>query len=203
MKIFERNLEQLVDAVYEEGLKDGCSREEVEGLWRRFDERSRKAMGFSPFDYDKPEGVTWPTYITHILRMCHAADGIQQLMEHTRGEFTNDKIIEALDRKASPLHAVVLRLIPMLLFAFKDMGMEVLRHKLSDWNDEDDLLWGSHVFDDVSNCVDGAYERLFAAAIASGYDIPVPEHMEELAADAKEAFEKWGGVDVLPSEELN
>jgi DNA-binding phage protein len=203
MKTFERNIDQLVDAVYEEGLKDGESRDEIERLWRSFDERSRKAMGFSPFDYDKPEDVTWPTYITHILRMCHATDGIQQLMEETRGEFTNEKIIEALDSNATPLHAVVLRLIPMLLFAFKDMGMEVLRHKLSDWEGEDDRLWGSRVFDDVSNCVDGAYERLFAAAIASGYDIPVPEHMKELAADATKAFEKWGGADVLPSEELN
>jgi len=198
-----KNLDQLVDLVMEEAMAEGCSREEIEGMWTRFDERCLKSMGFSPFDYEKPEGVPLQQYVTCILRMCHAADGINLLMEKTRGEFSTDRIIDALEVNATPLHATVLHLIPMLLFAFKDMGMEVLRHKLTDWNDEDDQLWGSHVFDDVANCVDGAYERLFAAAIASGYDIPVPEHMESVAADAKHAFEKWGGSAVAPKEELN
>jgi hypothetical protein len=101
------------------------------------------------------------------------------------------------------VHAVALRLVPMLLSAFKDMGLEVLRHKLSDWEGEDASLWGGGVFHDVSDCVDGAYEHLFTAAIASGYDVPVPEHLEGLATEARQAFEEWGGACDVPSEELN
>jgi hypothetical protein len=206
MSTIKRNIQQLVDAIYVEGEGGeyhGCSREEIAGLWQRFDERSRKSIGFSPLDYNKPDNVKWSEYITHILRMCHAAEGIHSLMEETKGEFTPDRIMGALTPEASPVHAVVLRLVPMLLLAFKDMGLEVLRHKLSDWDGEDGSLWGGGVFDDVSDCVDGAYERLFAAAIASGYDVPVPEHMESLAAEAREVFKEWGGASDVPSEELN
>jgi len=205
MSNLKRNIKQLVDAIYVEGEEahHGCSREEIAGLWRRFDERSRKSIGFSPLDYDKPDNVEWWEYITHILRMCHATEGIHSLMEATRGEFTTDRIAGALTNEASPVHAVALRLVPMLLCAFKDMGLEVLRQKLSDWDGEDEALWGGPVFDDVSDCVDGAYEHLFSAAIASGYDVPVPEHMEGLATEAREAFEEWGGASEVPSGELN
>ena len=173
------DIEQVIDVTIASAEADGheVSREEVREVWDGFLVESRDKFGWAPFDFEKPENVEYQEYLGLITKTLSVAEGLNEIGVKARPMFFDSP--DWLDvRHCTPLHAVLGRMAPSLLMAVRDVLIESLRLKLSNW-DEPAGVGGS--LDEFIEGSDTVLTRLITSALASGIDVSIPPTMEPVA----------------------